>query len=212
VGALNVPDVAVGGMRQTGRKAGSIGHPIPGVTMRIADPQTGATLPPGTEGVLMVKGPNVMLGYLDSPQKTAEVLRGGWYDTGDMGRMDADGFVFLTGRLSRFSKIGGEMVPHLAVEDKLLEALRAVHPVLVVTAADDPSKGEQLVVFYTDEAGDADALLAVIRDGDLPNLWKPRRENLFRIEALPTLGSGKLDLKALKDMAQEAVKQRKMEP
>jgi acyl-[acyl-carrier-protein]-phospholipid O-acyltransferase/long-chain-fatty-acid--[acyl-carrier-protein] ligase len=176
--------------------------------MKIVDPQTHAPVPDDSEGLLMAIGPNVMLGYLDDPKRSAEVLRDGWYDTGDMARMDDDGFMFLTGRLSRFSKIGGEMVPHMAVEDALIEALHAPHQVLFVTATEEERKGEQLVMFYTDEAGDADSLSRVIKDSELPNLWKPRRENLFRIAALPTLGSGKLDMARLRALAQEVVKSR----
>ncbi len=206
VAAVNVPDIELGGLRQTGCKPGSIGHPIPGVTARIVEPGSGRPLPPGKEGLLWIRGPNVMRGYLDRPEQTAAVLREGWYDTGDVGRMDEDGFIFLTGRLSRFSKIGGEMVPHMAVEEKLLDALKAVHPVLAVTAVEDERKGEQLVVFYTDEAGSAENLAELIRRCDLPNLWKPRPEHLNRIEALPLLGSGKLDMQALRRMAGEEAK------
>ena len=203
VAAVNVPDAEVTGVRQTGRKPGSIGHPIPGVTARIVEPGSGRPLPPETEGLLWIRGPNVMRGYLDRPEQTAAVMHDGWYDTGDVGRMDEDGFIFLTGRLSRFSKIGGEMVPHMAVEEKLLDAIQATEPVLAVTAAEDERKGEQLVVFYTDEAGSPDALAELIRRCDLPNLWKPRPENLHRIEAMPLLGSGKLDMQALRQRARD---------
>jgi len=203
VGALNVPDIALHGVKHIGTKEGSIGHPLPGVIMKVVDPNTGAIVPEGERGLLMVKGPNVMLGYLGNPEKTAEVIRDGWYNTGDIAKMDRDGFVFLLDRMSRYSKIAGEMVPHMAVEEKILHRLGAVGQVLFVTASPDDKKGEQLVAFYTDEAGDADNLYRIVSESDLPNLWRPRRENLVRIEAMPTLGSGKLDLKKLKEMALE---------
>ena len=135
--------------------------------------------------------------------KTADVLKNGLYVTGDIAIIDRDGFVTLLDRLSRYSKIGGEMVPHLAVEDVYLQALGATSPVVVVTSAPDEKKGEQLVVFYTDEAGTPDRLHEVITKSDLPNLWKPRRDNYVRLETLPTLGSGKMDLKRLRSMAED---------
>ncbi|GAI14588.1 unnamed protein product, partial [marine sediment metagenome] len=108
VGALNVKDVVIDDTGQVGVKEGSVGHPIPGVTMKIVDPDSGAALPSGEEGLLMVKGPNVMIGYLDDKEKTSEVLQDGWYNTGDIAKIDEDGFVFLLDRMSRYSKIGGE--------------------------------------------------------------------------------------------------------
>ena len=95
----------------------------PGTLVKTVDPETGEDLPDGREGVVCVKGPQVMAGYLDRPEATAEVLRDGWYWTGDLGLVDPDGFIRITDRLSRFSKIGGEMVPHRAVESAILEAL-----------------------------------------------------------------------------------------
>jgi acyl-[acyl-carrier-protein]-phospholipid O-acyltransferase/long-chain-fatty-acid--[acyl-carrier-protein] ligase len=206
--SVNLPDVTLGGISQTGTKAGGIGHPIPGVAARVVDIDSGRPVPNGRDGMLQVKGPNVMLGYLNQPEKTAEVLHNGWYTTGDVGHMDDEGFLFITDRLSRYSKIGGEMVPHLAIEEKLLEALHAMHHVLFVTAVEDERKGEQLVVLYTSEAGSADDLHRIAGECDIPNLWKPRRDNFIPIAHLPTLGSGKLDLKRLREFAAEQVKNR----
>ena len=208
VASLNLPDVEIDGALHVGTKEGSIGHPIPGVAMKIVDPDTGELLPDGEEGVLLVKGPNVMLGYLNKPDKTADVLRDGWYSTGDVARMDEDGFAFITDRLSRYSKIGGEMVPHLAIEEKFLQALDTIEQVVAVTSAPDEKKGEQLVVVHTKAAGDADKLSAIMKDSDLPNLWKPRKDNYVEIDEMPTLGSGKLDLKHLKVIARDFVEQR----
>jgi acyl-[acyl-carrier-protein]-phospholipid O-acyltransferase/long-chain-fatty-acid--[acyl-carrier-protein] ligase len=181
---------------------------MPGVVMKIVDPDTGNALPEGAEGVLMVKGPNVMLGYLNNPEKTDEVLQDGWYNTGDIAKIDADGFVFILDRVSRFSKIGGEMVPHMAVEDKICGALGIVGRAVVVTSAPDERKGEQLVVCYTDEAGEADEIRRVVKEIDLPNLWKPHKENYARLEEIPSLGSGKLDLKKIRQIALEFVENR----
>jgi acyl-[acyl-carrier-protein]-phospholipid O-acyltransferase/long-chain-fatty-acid--[acyl-carrier-protein] ligase len=141
-----------------------------------------------------------MLGYLGRPDLTAQALADGWYSTGDVARIDAEGFVAITDRLSRFSKIAGEMVPHGAIEEELHKQLGGAGQVLAVTAVPDERKGEKLVLLYTDEAGDAARVAEAVGKADLPNLWKPGREACFRIASLPILGTGKLDLKALKEL------------
>jgi acyl-[acyl-carrier-protein]-phospholipid O-acyltransferase/long-chain-fatty-acid--[acyl-carrier-protein] ligase len=205
VTAVNLPDIDIDGMKQVGWKTGSVGHPIPGVTAKVIHPDSEADLGENEEGLLLVHGPNVMQGYLGSPEQTTQVLRDGWYVTGDIARIDSDGFIFLLDRLSRFSKIGGEMIPHLAIEEVLLQELEAVGQVVYVTAAPDEKKGEQLVVLYTAEAGEADRLRDIIKQSSLPNLWHPRRDNYFLIDEMPALGSGKLDMKQLKTIAQQLV-------
>jgi len=205
---FNTPDVTIEGLAQVGTKDGSIGHPIPGVALKIVDPSTGEALGLHEDGLVLVKGPNVMHGYLKDPERTAEALQDGWYNTGDIGHIDEDGFLFLVDRLSRFSKIGGEMIPHLAVEEAIMDGLGAVNSVAAVTAVPDERKGEQLVVLYTEDAGDPDTLRRIMRECDLPNLWKPRNENFLKIDSMPTLGSGKLDVKQLKDIANALVAER----
>ncbi|HSR88427.1 MAG TPA: AMP-binding protein, partial [Pontiella sp.] len=205
VTAANIADANVAGVKQTGLKEGSVGHPIPGVTAKIVHPESGEELEENEEGLLLIKGPNVMQGYLGNPEKTGEVLDDGWYSTGDIARIDSDGFIYLVDRLMRYSKIGGEMVPHLAVEEVLLKGLEAVEQIVYVTAAPDEKKGEQLVVLYTAEAGDAGKLHDLVKHSTLPNLWHPRKDNYFQIEVMPLLGSGKLDMKALKTIAKERV-------
>ncbi len=195
VGDPNDPDA------QTGWKPGSVGHPVPGVAVRIVDPESGARLPNGTPGMLLVRGPNVMVGYLGKPEKTAEAVRDGWYWTGDIATVDDDGFVTITDRLARFSKIGGEMVPHMAIEEEYLRALGRADLILAVTAIPDERKGERLVVLHTAEAGDAASLHAIIERAELPNLWKPARDAYRQVDALPLTATGKLDLKGLRQLA-----------
>jgi acyl-[acyl-carrier-protein]-phospholipid O-acyltransferase/long-chain-fatty-acid--[acyl-carrier-protein] ligase len=142
-----------------------------------------------------------MVGYLGDPEKTREVIRDGWYNPGDIARIDEDGFIAITDRLSRFSKIGGEMVPHIRVEDALQQALGATEPRLVVTGVPDEQKGEKLVALHTALGITVDELLRRVRDADLPRLWLPRRESFFEVQALPVLGSGKLDLRRVKGVA-----------
>ncbi|MCA9071509.1 MAG: AMP-binding protein, partial [Planctomycetaceae bacterium] len=107
--SANVPKTRTGAEKEDGLKFGTVGRVIPGSTVRVVDPDSGEELPANTPGVLQFAGPNVMLGYLNQPEKTAEVVREGWYHSGDIGTIDEAGFITLTGRLNRFSKIGGEM-------------------------------------------------------------------------------------------------------
>jgi acyl-[acyl-carrier-protein]-phospholipid O-acyltransferase/long-chain-fatty-acid--[acyl-carrier-protein] ligase len=153
---------------------------------------------------MLVKGPNVMTGYLNRPEKTAEVLRDGWYVTGDIAQVDESGFITITDRLSRFSKIGGEMVPHLAIEDEYLKGLHRTDAVLAVTSIPDEKRGERLVVLHTADAGDPAALHAVIEKSPIPNLWKPGRDAYILVDKLPVTGTGKLDIKGLRHLAQAA--------
>jgi acyl-[acyl-carrier-protein]-phospholipid O-acyltransferase/long-chain-fatty-acid--[acyl-carrier-protein] ligase len=201
---LSLPDVEVGGVRQYGSKEGSVGHPVPGVVIKVVDPDSGVELKAGEAGLMLVKGPNVMLGYLGRPDKTAEAIKDGWYVTGDIGVLDEDGFIRITDRLSRFSKIGGEMVPHGVVEDELHNRLGQTG-VVAVTAVPDEKKGERLVVIYSREAADIETLQRHMAESSLPNLWKPGRDCYVDVESLPILGTGKLDLKGIKEMALAAV-------
>jgi len=201
--AVNTIDFRAASFRQVGAKRGSIGHPLPGIVLRTVDPETQAAQPLNQPGLLLVRGPNVMQGYLNRPEKTAEVLQNGWYNTGDIATIDEDGFVRITDRLSRFSKIGGEMVPHIKIEEKLQEIAAAPEQVFVVTAVPDERKGERLIVLHTLGGEALKECLARFAEADLPALWKPRPDQFRRIEALPYLGTGKLDLRRVKELGNE---------
>ncbi|MDH3443490.1 MAG: acyl-[ACP]--phospholipid O-acyltransferase [Deltaproteobacteria bacterium] len=199
--SVNVPDVIFKNERQVGHKPGTVGHPIPGVAVKVIDPDSGGPMPWGEEGLLLAKGGNVMLGYLGQPQLTTEVMRDGWYITGDIASIDEDGFIRITDRLSRFSKIGGEMVPHMKIEEIINEVLGSA--VSAVTAVPDEQRGEKLVAYYSADGITPQELWEKLNQSELPKLWIPKRENLKPIESLPLLGSGKVDLKKIKAMAQE---------
>ena len=201
--AVNGRDFRAPGFRQVGARRGTIGHPLPGVSVRIVDPDTQELLPLNKPGMLLVKGPNVMKGYLGRPDKTAEVLKDGWYTTGDIATMEEDGFLTITDRLSRFSKIGGEMVPHIKIEEKLNELAGATEQVFSVAAVPDEKKGERIIVLHTLTDEDLAPVLAKLAESDLPALWKPKKDQFFHVDMLPYLGTGKLDLRALKTRAAE---------
>ncbi|HWC18992.1 MAG TPA: AMP-binding protein, partial [Terriglobales bacterium] len=201
--AVNGPDFRAPGFRQVAARRGTIGHPLPGVAVRIVDLDSGNAVADGESGLLMVKGPNVMKGYLGRPEKTAEVLRDRWYMTGDVAKIDDDGFITITDRLSRFSKIGGEMVPHVKIEDKLHELAGATEQVFAVTSTPDEKKGERIAVLHTLSKARIHEVLEKLAQADLPPLWKPKPNQFFHTETLPYLGTGKLDLRALKTMATE---------
>ncbi len=201
---VNTKDFRAAEFRQVGAKRGSIGHPLPGISVRIVNPETFAPVPQGESGLLLVRGPNVMQGYLNRPEKTAEVLRDGWYNTGDIAAVDEDGFVSITDRLSRFSKIGGEMVPHIKLEDKLHEIIGATEQTFAVTAVPDERKGERLIVLHTLPDDKLQDCLVQLAKSDLPALGKPRADQFIHVESLPYLGTGKLDLRRLREIALEA--------
>jgi len=204
--AVNTHDFRAAGFRQVGAKRGHIGHPLPAIAVRIVDPDTQAPVPVGTPGLLLVRGPNVMAGYLNQPEKTAAVLRDGWYTTGDVATLDEDGFLTITDRLSRFSKIGGEMVPHIKVEEKLHELAEVTEQCFAVTGVPDEKKGERLVVLHTLPNDKLAPVLAKLTGCDLPNLWKPRPDQFFHLDILPVLGTGKLDLRQVRQCANDSVR------
>ncbi len=187
-------------------KEGTVGRPVPGVTAKTVDPETRADLPIGTAGMLLVKGPNLMKGYLGDPAKTAEVVHDGWYVTGDIAMIDRQGFIKITGRLSRFSKIGGEMVPHINLEEAIQKFVQSDNDEIVlavVTAVPDPKKGERLIVLHTELEKTPQEICEHLATLGLPNLWIPSPDNFLLVEQIPLLGTGKLDLRGLADVAKQ---------
>jgi len=183
---------------------GSVGRPMPGIAVSVVNPETLETLGPGQEGMLLVKGPCVMAGYLGEPDLTRQAIwEDGWYITGDVAQLDEDGFITITDRLSRFSKVAGEMVSHVHLEEELHRVLGSLEQRLVVTSVSDTQKGERFVVLHLELGLEVDELLKRVRDAGLPPLWLPRREHFYRVESLPLMGSGKLDLKLVKQTAQK---------
>jgi len=201
--AVNCPDFRAAGFFQPASRRGTVGQPLPGVSVRIVDPDSFEPLPVDSPGMLLVKGPNVMKGYLRREDLTAKAMHDGWYITGDIAKVDEDGFIAITDRLSRFSKIGGEMVPHGKVEEALHHAANAETQVLAVTSVPDEKKGEQLAVLHLLDDQAIPEILDKASASGLPNLFIPRKDHFIKVEQLPMLGTGKLDLRALKQIAKD---------
>lgn len=186
---------------QLGFKAESVGRPLPGVSLRFVDPATMEPVPYGQEGMLLVKGPSRMRGYLNQPDRTKKVLIDGYYNTGDMARLDEEGFLYITGRLSRFSKIGGEMVPHLKVEECLQEIMDEA--TCLVIGIPDAQRGERLIIMHTSKVLTPAQMIEHLNNAGLPALWIPKPNQIFQVDAIPTLGTGKTDLRRSTDLAIE---------
>ena len=219
--SANIPPARAIGKQQMGIKAGTVGQPLPGIAAKVVDLDSGADLGPNRSGMLLVAGPNVMKGYYGRPELTAEVIREEkghhyfsrgrkirmspfrWYVTGDVAVIDDEGFITITGRISRFSKLAGEMVPHIRVEEAIGQVLKLDEDDLkvVVTSVPDPKKGERLVVLYTELAQTPEQICRALAAGVLPPLWIPSPDSFRRVDAIPVLGTGKLDLKRVKDVA-----------
>ena len=207
--ATNVPESRVTDTFHLYRKDGSIGRAISNIVVKVVDMETGTDMPPNGTGMIVAKGPTVMKGYYKQPEKTAEVLKDGWYTTGDVGKIDEDGFIWVTGRESRISKIGGEMVPHILIEEEILKILsesdtsdtESNEPMVAVTSLPHSTRGEQLIVLYRDASLSPEKLVERLIASDLPRIWIPRVEGFVKVDSIPVLGTGKLDLAAVKRMA-----------
>ncbi|MBI3491383.1 MAG: AMP-binding protein [Acidobacteria bacterium] len=196
--AVNVP--APDATRAADLHRGSVGRPLPNVSAKVVDIVTGEGPLVCVEGLLLVKGSNAMVGYLGEPERTRDAFRDGWYVTGDIAAIDEHGFIRITDRLSRLSKIAGEMVPHMRIEEQL-QALLPDSCGCVVTSVEDSERGERLVAFYTDPSVTPSDLWKRLGRTTLPKLWIPKREDLRFVDAIPTLGTGKIDLRAVRDLA-----------
>ena len=195
---VNVPDWQSGNLRQLGNKPGTIGQPVPGVAVRIVHKETFQDQPAGQEGMLLVYGANVMKGYLGNDALTKKKIIDGWYITGDLAKMDEDGFVTITGREERFAKVGGEMVPLEKVEEEIQTVLgESQDRLVVVTAIADAKRGERIVVLHLPLETAPKDVAKKLGERGLPNIYLPDARDFYQVAELPILGSGKIDLKKM---------------
>jgi len=207
--AVNIPKSRMVTDWAPKQKDDSIGLPLYGMSVQIRNLDTGEPCRANEVGMLWISGINVMPGYFGEPEKSVEVLQDGWYCTGDLGREDEDNFLFISGRLSRFAKIGGEMVPHEGLEDVLNQILGnngESEPKICVTSVPDEKKGEKLVVLFTELSMTPEELNAALLEQKYPPIWIPNVDAYFPIDAIPLLGTGKLDLCAIREKALELAK------
>ena len=207
--SVNIPPSRSPAKFQPDRVEGSVGRPLPGVSARVVTPDTDDELESGEDGMLLISGPNVMQGYANREDLTRDTIQNGWYVTGDIAHIDPQGFIHITGRLSRFSKIGGEMVPHVRVEEELSrcfcegdddEDIR-----LCVTAVPDAKKGERLIVLHRKTEKNIAEIRKTLSEAGLPNLFIPAQDSFLEIDEIPILGTGKLDLQGAKQIAAQMV-------
>ena len=203
--SVNLPEpqpTKPGEQVQPTSRLGSVGKMAPGIAAEIREPETVRKRSLHETGMLWLRGVNIFEGYLHDPERTADVLQDGWLKTGDLGRFDEDGFLYIEGRLSRFSKIGGEMVPHESIESKIVDLLglsgRDERPIAIMGVRDE-AKGEALLLLTAVDV-DLAELRSKLHDAGVPNLWIPKQ--VQRIESIPVLASGKLDLKKCKEVVE----------
>jgi acyl-[acyl-carrier-protein]-phospholipid O-acyltransferase / long-chain-fatty-acid--[acyl-carrier-protein] ligase len=208
--SVNIPPTRDRSEKKDGWREGSVGRPVIQVQARIISlDEPGKVLPTGESGMLQIKGPNVMKGYLHREDLTAKVLKDGWYETGDVAFLDPEGFIHITGRQSRFSKIGGEMVPHIQIEETIGKILGVsgegdeTGPQAVITAVPDPKRGERLIVLHTKLPMSAGEIIKRLQAEGLPNLYLPSEDSFLEVEQIPVLGTGKLDLRGMQQLAKQ---------
>ncbi len=195
--SINVPE-SIENLGKLSEHLESIGVGIPGISTKIVDINTFGEVNCGEDGLLMVKSASIMKGYLNDDEKTKSVLIDGWYNTGDIAKMQEDGYLQITGRLSRFSKIGGEMVSHQVIEQAIHEFLKDDEITFVVFGVPDPIKGERIVVLYTKLSKTPEEIIKYLQENNIPNLWIPKFSSFKKVENIPLLGSGKIDVLKLK--------------
>lgn len=202
--SVNLPDpqpTRPGQPIQPSSRPGSVGKMAPGIAAEIRNPENDQKLSLHDTGMIWFRGVNIFEGYLHDEKRTAEVLHDGWLKTGDIGRFDEDGFLYIEGRLSRFSKIGGEMVPHESIEQKIIDLLGIAgrdERLIAIMGVQDEAKGEALVLLNAVDV-DLAQLRDKLRDAGVPNLWIPKK--ISRVDAIPVLASGKLDLRKCQELA-----------
>ena len=196
---VNIRNYSNNASKQKGEKEGTVGLPIPGVCVKIVNPETLAEVDVEEEGLLIVKGPNIMKGYLNQPDLTNDVIKDGWYLTGDIAKRDSEGFVTISGRLSRFAKIGGEMIPLVKLEEEINKIIGSDENCCVAISLPDNQKGEKICLLVKGDFS-AEKIIEGLKESGIPNLWIPKKINIRNIDAIPCLATGKTDFVKCKEL------------
>lgn len=187
-------------------KKGSVGQFLPGIAVKMTNPATEKEIDIDQSGLIWLKGPNIFPGYLNNDEKTKEVFENGWFKTGDVGRVDHEGFLHIEGRISRFSKIAGEMVPHETLEAAIITALELdgeSERKVAIVGIPDEKKGEAVILLssVTDETTAHQAVIDLrykLLDAGIPSLWCPKEIRV--VKDIPILASGKLDIRGCENI------------
>lgn len=198
----NTLDIRLPGIYQAGSQKGSVGQPLPGVQVKIVDPSTFKEVPQGESGLLVVRGPNVMLGYLDNPELTKETIRDGWYITSDIAMQDEQGFITLLDRKERFIKTGEKWISLSAIEEVLHQISKEQWQAFALTLLKNPALGDKIAIIHTAEEKSISNILDEAEKNELLNLIALKAENFIYVEKLPYSYAGKIDIPQLKKLAQ----------
>lgn len=193
------------GVNISANRFGSVGQFLQGLSLKITDVETDEPISIDKPGIVWLKGANIFEGYLNNPVKSKEVIIDGWFKTGDVGRVDSDGFLYIEGRISRFSKIAGEMVPHEGVEESITRALELTQEEerrFAIVGIPDKQKGESIAMLSTIHKEHLEqeciSLRYTLMDAGVPALWCPKK--IVYTDKIPVLASGKLDIKSCEDL------------
>jgi acyl-[acyl-carrier-protein]-phospholipid O-acyltransferase/long-chain-fatty-acid--[acyl-carrier-protein] ligase len=182
-----------------GIKHGSVGRMLPSIKVKTIHPETKVDLSRTQSGLLCFQGDNIFTEYIMDSSKTKSAFENGWFVTGDIGKLDSDGFLFIEGRLSRFSKIGGEMIPHETIEAEAIKILDWQHDdqiKLVIVGIPHDRKGEELYLITTENINFTNLRSELSKQ--LGNLFVPKKHKI--VNEIPVLATGKLDLQTLKEL------------
>jgi acyl-[acyl-carrier-protein]-phospholipid O-acyltransferase/long-chain-fatty-acid--[acyl-carrier-protein] ligase len=183
-------------------KPGSVGRVLPSARVKIVDINSGETLAPGNEGKILVKGDLVMKGYFDDVEETSLRIKDGWYETGDMGLLDEEGYLWHSGRLKRFVKVGGEMVSLVRVET-VLQSLLPDGDDCCVVEVPDSLKGARIVVALTRPVNEKKLLKAMAEE--LPGIALPKQ--FVILDEFPKMGSGKIDFRTITELVRQRLRE-----
>lgn len=199
--STNTMDIRLPGVYQAGSQKGSVGQPLPGVRVKIVDPATFKELPCGTSGLLIVKGPNIMLRYLDNPELTKESFRDGWYITQDIAIQDDHDFITLLDRKERFIKADEKCIPLSAIEETLHHLAKEKWQAFALTVLKDQFIGDRIAIIHTVDNRIIESVLEESARHELLSIIGLKQDNFIQVDKLPYSPAGKIDFSQLGKLA-----------